>query len=77
MVAWVVKERADLVERVVLVDPICFLLHLPDLAYNFIYREPRNWIEWLLWYFASRELYINWSLGRCFYWYLPKGGGCI
>jgi hypothetical protein len=42
---------------------------LPDVAYNFIYRAPQNAVETLLWWFASRELYISWTLHRCFHWH--------
>ncbi|KAJ3885072.1 hypothetical protein GG344DRAFT_59771 [Lentinula edodes] len=51
-----------------LIDPIPFLLHLPTVAYNFLYRPPRAANEWQLWYFASRDPDIAHVLGRCFFW---------
>lgn len=51
-----------------LVDPIPFLLHLPSVAYNFVYRKPRKANEWQLWYFASRDPDIARFLGRHFFW---------
>jgi len=50
------------------VDPIPFLLHLPAVAYNFVYRKPRAANEWMLWYFASRDADIAWVLARHFFW---------
>ncbi|KAH7921054.1 hypothetical protein BV22DRAFT_756505 [Leucogyrophana mollusca] len=51
-----------------LVDPIPFLLHLPDVAYNFVYRYPRTANEWQLWYFTSRDADISRTLSRHFFW---------
>ncbi|KAJ4466072.1 hypothetical protein C8R41DRAFT_76995 [Lentinula lateritia] len=51
-----------------LIDPIPFLLHLPNVAFNFLYRPPREANEWQLWYFASRDPDIAYVLGRCFFW---------
>ncbi|KAJ3846575.1 hypothetical protein EV368DRAFT_88799 [Lentinula lateritia] len=51
-----------------LIDPIPFLLHLPPVATNFLYRSPRQANEWQLWYFASRDPDIAYVLGRCFFW---------
>ncbi|KAL6300229.1 hypothetical protein BKA93DRAFT_542925 [Sparassis latifolia] len=51
-----------------LVDPIPFLLHLPAVAYNFVYRKPRTANELQLWYFASRDPDISRTLARHFFW---------
>ena len=51
-----------------LIDPIPFLLHLPSVAYNFVYREPQAANEWQLWYFASRDPDIARALARHFFW---------
>lgn len=51
-----------------LVDPIPFLLHLPAVAYNFVYRTPRMANEWQLWYFTGRDLDISRTLSRHFFW---------
>ncbi|KAI0341006.1 alpha/beta-hydrolase [Trametopsis cervina] len=56
------------VAGLVLVDPIPFLLHLPSVAYNFVYRVPRTANEWQLWYFASRDPDIARALSRHFFW---------
>jgi pimeloyl-ACP methyl ester carboxylesterase len=51
-----------------LIDPIPFLLHLPNVAYNFVYRQPRSANEWQLWFFASRDPDVSHSLSRHFFW---------
>ncbi|KAJ3746381.1 hypothetical protein DFH05DRAFT_1484996 [Lentinula detonsa] len=51
-----------------LIDPIPILLHLPAVAFNFLYRVPREANEWQLWYFASRDPDVAYTLGRCFFW---------
>eukprot|EP01117_Protostelium_nocturnum_P003357 TRINITY_DN1433_c0_g1_i1.p1 TRINITY_DN1433_c0_g1~~TRINITY_DN1433_c0_g1_i1.p1 ORF type:complete len:521 (+),score=130.91 TRINITY_DN1433_c0_g1_i1:98-1660(+) len=66
--AWIVKDKPHLVSDLILIDPICLMLHLPHVAYNFVYRIPRKANEWLIWWFACRESGIAWALGRSFYW---------
>lgn len=58
------------ISSVVLMDPIVFLLHIPDVVYNFVYRKPGRWRanEWLIWYFSSRDLGIATLLARRFFW---------
>lgn len=50
------------------IDPIPFLLHLPSIAFNFVYRKPRTANEWELWYFASRDADISRAMSRHFFW---------
>ncbi|KAI0474694.1 hypothetical protein F4859DRAFT_76418 [Xylaria cf. heliscus] len=56
------------IQSVVLVDPVCILLHLPDVAYNFTRRKPRRANEYLLWYFATMDPGVAHCLGRHFFW---------
>ena len=56
------------VSSLLLVDPIPLLLHLPTVAYNFVYRKPRTANEWQLWYFTSRDIGIAHALARHFFW---------
>ncbi|GJE96956.1 alpha/beta hydrolase [Phanerochaete sordida] len=66
-----IMRSPTLAQRVtawLLVDPIPFLLHLPAVAYNFVYRAPRTANEWQLWYFASRDPDIARALARHFFW---------
>jgi pimeloyl-ACP methyl ester carboxylesterase len=52
----------------VLIDAIPFLLTHPAVAYNFVYRAPKEANEWQLWYFASRDPDIARTLARHFFW---------
>lgn len=56
------------VASTLLVDPVSFLLHTPDVAYNFTIRQPRYANEWQLWYFASKDPGVAHALGRRFFW---------
>lgn len=51
-----------------LIDTVTFLLHTPDVAYNFTVRGPRKANEWQLWYFASKDPMVAYTLGRHFHW---------
>lgn len=61
-------QLAARIGPVLLVDPVCFLLHLPDVAYNFTVRVPRRANEYQLWYFASKDIGVSWTLARHFFW---------
>jgi pimeloyl-ACP methyl ester carboxylesterase len=50
------------------VDPVTFLLHLPDVAYNFTARQPRGANEHQLYYFASLDMMVAHTLARHFFW---------
>lgn len=56
------------ISSVLLIDPVCFLLHNPDVAYNFTVRWPKQANEWQLWYFASQDPGVAHTLGRRFFW---------
>ncbi|KAL2202959.1 hypothetical protein CC79DRAFT_1325743 [Sarocladium strictum] len=56
------------VHAVVLIDPVTVMLHLPDVAYNFTRRRPREANQWQLWYFASTDPGVAHCLGRHFFW---------
>ncbi|KAF2766914.1 hypothetical protein EJ03DRAFT_344871 [Teratosphaeria nubilosa] len=56
------------VKAAVLMDPICFLLHLPDVCYNFTRREPIQANEHMLNYFSSQDAMISHTLARRFFW---------
>jgi pimeloyl-ACP methyl ester carboxylesterase len=50
------------------VDPVTFLLHLPDVAYNFTARKPKSTNEHQLYYFASVDMMVAHTLARHFFW---------
>jgi pimeloyl-ACP methyl ester carboxylesterase len=61
-------KLADNMGPIVLIDPVSFLLHLPDVAYNFTRRTPKRANEHQLYYFASMDMGVSHSLSRCFFW---------
>lgn len=61
-------DIAPRIAATLFVDPIPFLLHLPYVAYNFVYRSPRSANEWMLWYFASRDPDVSRTISRHFFW---------
>lgn len=65
---WIVKERPNLVDQTVLIDPVCFQLYEAYLCQNFVYKLPRTGLELVLWYFIAKEACIAWYLGRWFWW---------
>jgi pimeloyl-ACP methyl ester carboxylesterase len=52
----------------VLIDPITFLLHHPDVAHNFTARKPIRANEHQLTYFARMDTGVAHTLGRRFFW---------
>ncbi|KAK7229619.1 hypothetical protein V2G26_001789 [Clonostachys chloroleuca] len=61
-------QIAQKIGPILFVDPVSFLLHLPDVAYNFICRKPTNANEHLLSYFGSKDMGISHTLFRRFIW---------
>ena len=67
--AWLNKRHPSLISSLVLLDPVCIGLSLPDVACNFLYRKPSTFVEWLIYLMASRELGISFILRRHFWWF--------
>ena len=61
-------EIASRIGPVLLIDPVSFLLHLPDVAYNFTCRQPKRANEHQLYYFASMDMGVAHTLSRRFFW---------
>lgn len=62
------SRLAPRIDSLVLLDPICFLLHLPSVAYNFTTRPAKSANELQLEYFASLDPGIAHSICRHFFW---------
>ncbi|KAI4273286.1 MAG: hypothetical protein LQ337_004733 [Flavoplaca oasis] len=56
------------VDSLILFDPVTFLLHLTEMAYNFTRRPPRTANQHQLYYFASTDIGIAHTLARCIFW---------
>jgi hypothetical protein len=59
---------ATLIGPMIFIDPVAFLLHLPDVTYNFTVRQPARANEYLLWYFGSKDIGVAHTLSRRFSW---------
>ncbi len=56
MISWLLKDprSAKLVASTVIMDPVSFLLCDPTVATNFVYRQPKTPLEFMMHYFVSR-----------------------
>lgn len=61
-------KTASIIGPVILIDPVSFLLHVPDVAYNFTCRKPVRANEYQLWYFGSKDMGVSHTLSRRFFW---------
>jgi pimeloyl-ACP methyl ester carboxylesterase len=66
---WFVNHFPEYVSHLTLIDPVSLLLAHPEVAYNFLYRPPSTFIEWMIYYGASQEITIANCLRRNFWWY--------
>jgi pimeloyl-ACP methyl ester carboxylesterase len=66
--SWFVKYFPERVKHVILVDPVALLLILPNVAVNFLYRNPQTCMEWLIYLAAGREITIAHTMYRNFQW---------
>lgn len=77
--SYLAKHHPQRVKGCVLVDPVCMGMFMPNLTYNFLYKEPLSWQGWgkagltayiRSWvrYCVSSELHVRASLARRFYW---------
>ncbi|ORX97333.1 alpha/beta-hydrolase [Basidiobolus meristosporus CBS 931.73] len=69
VVSWMVNNHLKRVKSAIFIDPICFLLFNPSVAYNFVYRVPKTAREYFLHYYASKELFISNFISRYFIWF--------
>ncbi|KAI8647761.1 Alpha/Beta hydrolase protein [Parasitella parasitica] len=67
--SWILNRAPNIVAGVVMIDPICFLLHYHNVAFNFVHRKPKTLFEHLMHFGAARELYISNYISRHFQWF--------
>mmetsp|Transcript_24996 Transcript_24996/g.29528 ORF Transcript_24996/g.29528 Transcript_24996/m.29528 type:complete len:550 (-) Transcript_24996:366-2015(-) len=67
--AWMVQSNPELVGQLVLLDPMCLLLALPDVTYNFLYRKPQTIMQKLINLGGASEMGVNHTLRRHFWWF--------
>eukprot|EP00392_Amoebophrya_sp_AT5.2_P014755 g14916.t1 len=64
ILSWVLKRQPKLVKYLSFLDPICFLMQMPDVVYNAGYRTPPHYAALLLRTFIMREPHIANTLAR-------------
>lgn len=69
VMSWVLQFRRDFVAKAVLLDPVALLLAQPDVAYNFLYRQPDQPMLMFAAHFVRWELFSAHVLMRHFYWH--------
>jgi hypothetical protein len=66
----VLNYEPDIIgDNLVLIDPVCLLLTLPDVAYNFLYKPSQTLFQFLIQLVASREATVARTLYRDFIWW--------
>jgi pimeloyl-ACP methyl ester carboxylesterase len=65
---WFVRRFPSMVCHLTLVDPVSLLLAFPEVAYSFLYRQPRTIVEWVIDWTAAREITVSYALRRNFNW---------
>jgi pimeloyl-ACP methyl ester carboxylesterase len=66
---WMMKHHPRDVAHLILVDPVAVLLAVPDVAVNFLYRNPSKIMEWLICLVATLEITVAHTLYRNFDWH--------
>lgn len=75
IIAGLTRRFPEVVSSLGLADPVCFLLCLPDVVFNFVYRVPGGenffmaFCDWARWFFCSREMQVAQVLCRGFDWH--------
>lgn len=62
------ETASNMIDSILLIDPVTFLLHHPDVAYNFTSRKPKRANEYQLHYFGSMDMGVAHTLSRTFFW---------
>eukprot|EP00903_Cladosiphon_okamuranus_P020036 g18404.t1 len=70
-VAWMARRKSHLVSQIVLLDPVCLLLFLPNVARSFLCPDTTRMplLERVMLYIVTAEKGISHTLRRHFWWY--------
>lgn len=69
LAAWFLRQQPRLISHLTLLDPVSLLLGLPDVAYNFLHKDPDRFTARVIRLMASREITVSHMLHRHFWWY--------
>lgn len=68
-VTWMLNRCPERVASVALLDPVCFRVYYPTLAYNFIHAPATKASELLIRHIIAKDLFISNFISRNFHWY--------
>mmetsp|Transcript_23762 Transcript_23762/g.66744 ORF Transcript_23762/g.66744 Transcript_23762/m.66744 type:complete len:175 (+) Transcript_23762:1-525(+) len=68
VLSWILRGQRDIVAKAVFLDPVCFLLCQPDVAYKVLYRRPPNLFMTAAANLCFWELFTANALMHHFYW---------
>jgi hypothetical protein len=63
------RIKPDIIDGVLLIDPVCFQLWVPTLTRNFCYRTPVTPMQIIQNYHISRDIGISYYFHRHFWWH--------
>lgn len=67
--AYVVRRRPELVAGLVFIDPVCFLMHHPDITQQMVFRDPTSLAEYVEDFLVRSEPFTTIALQRHVWWY--------
>jgi pimeloyl-ACP methyl ester carboxylesterase len=81
----VARFEPSLISHLILIDPVCLLLHLMDGPFMFLFKEPTTFQERMINYLAQTEVHIVASMQRHLWWFetllfdcfLPSGSTVV
>lgn len=66
---WVVRIVPELINHMVLVDPVCLTIFFPESTYTLLYKPSVSLNDYLVEYFVRGDLSISYVVRRHFIWY--------
>ena len=69
-VAWVCKYKRHLVAKATFLDPVCFLLHLPNTLFDILYSPAKKPFDVIMQFVIRNQVFMSHYLRRHFHWFL-------
>ncbi len=67
-IAWLIRYRPELVYSALIIDPVTLMLCLPLTCYTFVYKPPRDVMDWVRYLTVGQEMGISRVMKRNFWW---------
>lgn len=69
MAGWIVKLLPEIIAHLILLDPVCLTVVLPETTYRILYKPMDSVKELFLIYFLRGDINLSYTLKRTFAWY--------